>query len=388
MKTKLNKTKPMKKIKTLLFFALISASTFILAQPKLTFSESKQLLVLDDASKNGNTVELKANFVNAGTTKISSIWNISGVKGKDWVYIKGDEKSENPTVQFNKVGTFTVSLTVAFSRKKTLKDGTTEDEEDELAVEKENLITVTNNLDELTQLYADSNFVKLVKKASDYAAKPKYAGDPTPNIFLAKGYYGMYRKDLKDPAIPEPYDEAIGATAAAMELDLNGVFNTPIHKIWLSKFQNEVLNNSILFNLEEDGNYPLFYSGTNTERINELNAKMIEGIEQYLTITKNSISGKFLEAAIKFNAKDAKSASAIWKDETINLMKIENLDHFTDSEAKALKIGIILSAQMLQKKDGNATEACKLLNKVEPWFGTQKDFYSFYEKAMNKCGRQ
>jgi hypothetical protein len=378
----------MKKFNTLLLIAFITISSFLSAQPKLTFSESKQLLVLDDAAKKGNTVDLKANFVNAGTTKISSVWNISGVKGKDWVFIKGDEKSDDPTVQFNKVGTFTISLTVGFSRKKTLKDGTTEDEEDELSVEKENLITVTNNLDELTQIYADSNFVKLVKKASDYVVKPKYAGDPTPNIFLAKGYYGMYRKDMKDPAIAEPYDEAIAATAAAMELDLNGVFNTPIHKIWLSKFQNEVLNNGVLFNLDEENNYPLFYSGSNVERNNELNSKMVEGIEQYLSITKNQISGKFLEAAIKFNAKDAKTAATIWKDEISNLMKIENLDHFTDSEVKALKVGVILSAQMLQKKDGNATEACKLLNKVEPWFGSQKDFYSFYEKAMNKCGKQ
>jgi hypothetical protein len=378
----------MKKFNTLLLIAFITISSFFSAQPKLTFSESKQLLVLDDAAKKGNTVELKANFVEAGTKKISPLWTISGVKGKDWVFIIGDEKSENPTVQFNKIGTFSVSLTFAFSRTKTLKDGTEEVEEDELSVEKENLITVTNNLDELTQIYADSNFVKLVKKASDYVVKPKYAGDPTPSIFLAKGYYGMYRKDIKDPAIAEPYDEAIAATAAAMELDLNGVFNTPIHKIWLSKFQNEVLNNSILFNLDEENNYPLFYSGSNVERNNELNSKMVEGIEQYLSITKNQISGKFLEAAIKFNAKDAKTAATIWKDEISNLMKIENLDHFTDSEVKALKVGVILSAQMLQKKDGNTTEACKLLNKVEPWFGSQKDFYSFYEKAMNKCGKQ
>ena len=41
------------------------------------------------------------------------------------------------------------------------------------SVEKENLITVTNNLDELTQIHADSNFIKLVKKSSDYSVKPK-----------------------------------------------------------------------------------------------------------------------------------------------------------------------------------------------------------------------
>ena len=141
---------------------------------------------------------------------------------------------------------FSVSNTVTFSKSKTLKDGTTEEEEDEISVEKENLISVTNNLDELTQIHADSNFIKLVKKASDYAVKPKYANDPPPHIFLAKGYFGMYRKDIKDPAITDPLEEALGSTATAIEMDVNGIFNMSIRKIWLNKFQNEVVNVNVL----------------------------------------------------------------------------------------------------------------------------------------------
>ena len=386
-----NKMKPMKNFKTLFLFAFLLVSTFLSAQPKLSFTESKQILILDEESKNGNSVDLNANFVSAGTKKISTLWTISGTKDKDWKFIKGDEKSDQVTVQFTKVGTYSVSLIVAFSRTKKVKNGAeeeTEEEEDELSVEKENLITVTNNLDELTQIHADSNFVKLVKKASDYVVKPKYAGDPTPNIFLAKGYYGMYRKALKDPAIPEPFDEAISATAAAIEMDQNGVFNTSIHKIWLNKFQNEVVNVGILFNLDEESNYPVFYSGDNLERKNELNSQMVDGIEQYLSITKNPIAAKMLEAAIRYNSKDTKTASLIWKEEMNNILKLENLEKFTETDLKVLKVGVILSAQMLTLRDKNTTEACKLLNKVEPWYGTQKDFYSYYEKAMNKCGKQ
>jgi hypothetical protein len=375
----------MKKINLLLFLVL---SSLVFAQPKLTFSESKQILVLDDESKDANLVTLKSSFTSAGTKKLSSLWTISGIKGKDWEFVTGDEKSDQSTIEFNKVGMYSVSLTVAFSRTKTLKDGTKEEEEDELSVEKENLITVTNNLDELTQIHADSSFIKLVKKAADYTVKPKYANDPTPHIFLAKGYFGMYRKNMKDPAIAEPLDEAIASTATAVEMDLNGIFNMPIHKIWLNKFQNEVASINILYNLDEENNYPVFYQGDNAERKNELNATMLEGIEQYISITKNPIAAKFMEAAIRYNSKDTKTSTLIWKEETKNLLKLDNLDNLTETDLKVLKTGIILSAQLLQKKDGNSTEACNLLNKANEWFGKQKDFYAYYEKVMNRCGKQ
>jgi hypothetical protein len=372
----------MKKINLILF---LLTSCLALAQPKLSFTESKSILILDDDNQNENQVNLKATFTNEGTKKIGMLWTISGTKDKDWKFVKGTEKSDQITVEFNKVGVYSVSNTVTFSKKITLKDGTTEDEEDEISVEKENVITVTNNLDELTQIHADSSFIKLVKKASDYAVKPKYANDPTPHIFLAKGYYGIYRKDLKDAAIPDPLDEAVTSTATAIELDVNGVFNMTIHKIWLNKFQNEIANINVLFNLEEENNYPVFYQGDNAERKTEINDQMLEGIEQYISITKNPLAGKFLEAAIRFNMKDVKTAATIWKEETKKLLELGSLDNYSETDLKVLKTGIILSAQMLQKKDNNSTEACKLLTKANEWFGKQKDFYSYFEKAMNSC---
>ena len=355
-----------------------------MAQPKLSFTESKQILILDDENQNENQVTFKASFINE-TKKTSMLWTISGTKDKDWKFVKGNEKLEQITVEFNKVGVYSVSNTVTFNKKIKLKNGTTEDEEDEISVEKEDLITVTNNLDELTQIHADSNFIKLVKKSSDYVVKPKYANDPTPHIFLAKGYYGMYRKDLQDPVISDPLDEAVTSTATAVELDVNGVFNMTIHKIWLNKFQNEIVSINVLFNLEEENNYPVFYQGDKAERKTELNDQMMEGIEQYISITKNPLAGKLLEAAIRFNKKDTKNASLIWKEEIKNLLLLENLNNYTETDMKVLKTGILLSAQMLQKRDGNSTEACKLLNKANDWFGKQKDFYSYYEKVMNNC---
>ena len=377
----------MKKINLVLFLVL---SCFAFSQPKLSFSESKQIITLDneDEDEKANQVRFKADFINGGTKKIGHQWTFSGIKDKDWEIVSGELNSDQITLEFFKVGIYSVSHAVTFSKVKTLKNGTKEEEEDEIFVDKENIIIVSNNLDELTQIHADSSFIKLVKKSSDYTVKPKYANDPTPHIFLAKGYYGMYRKDLKDPAISDPYEEAITATATAIDMDVNGIFNLPIHKIWLTKFQNELLNVNVLYNLDEMNDYPVFYSGDNMQRKSELNAQLIEGIEQYLSISKNPIAGKFLEAAIRFNAKDPKSANLIWKNEIKNFLKMENLVNFSEADQKVLKVGIVLSAQLLQIRDGNSTEACNLLNKANEWFGKQKDFYSYYEKVMNKCGKQ
>ena len=137
--------------------------------------------------------------------------------------------------------------------------------------------------------------------------------------------------------------------------------------------------------MEEENNYPVFYQGDNAQRKAELNSLMLEGIEQFISISKNPLAGKFLEAAIRFNMKDTKNSVIIWKEQTKNLLLLGNLDNYTETDMKVLKTGIILSAQMLQKKDGTSTEACNLLNKANEWFGKQKDFYSYYDKVMNKC---
>jgi hypothetical protein len=278
-------------------------------------------------------------------------------------------------------------VATTYSVKKKLKNGEEEEEETDIEVEEEAFITVTNNLDELTQIHADSNFVKLVKKSANYVVKPKFAGDPTPTIFLAKGYYGMYRKDIKDPQITEPYDEAISAVASAIEMDQNGIFYVPVHKMWLNNFQSEILNNEILFKLENQFGYPSFYEGK-PEKVLTLIDELKEGIDLYLSITKNQIAVKFLEAAIRFKAKDTKTANAIWKVEIPNLLKLEKIDKFTDADKIALKTGIILTAQMLPVIEKNNTNTCLLLTKIKEWFGDDKDFIAFYEGKMNSCKEQ
>ena len=238
------------KILVLLLFSFVLLFSGNAQQPTLQLKESKRVITLDD-EKGGNTsVEMRSVFTAAGTKKVSTEWLISGTKDKDWNFVKGDEKSDIIEINFKRVGNYSVSLTVTYAVKKTLKNGEVEEEEFDVSIDNDNFITVTNNLDELTQLHADSNFIKLVKRAGDYTVKEKYANDPTPYIFLAKGLFGIYRKDLKDPMIQDPFEEAITACATAIERDENGVFKMPIHKMWLNGFQLELLNNGIRYILD------------------------------------------------------------------------------------------------------------------------------------------
>jgi len=369
---------------------IIFISNFSIAQkpnskelPSISFSASKNIVVLDDDKDNVNIVKLDSKFNSLGTKELpnSLNWAISGNQGKDWELISGTKSSKTIQLKFKKVGSFSISVSVGYSYKNKKGD----DEEDEATFEQENCITVTNNLDELTQIHADSNFIKLVKRAEDFKVKPKYAGDPTPLIFLAKGYYGMYRKELQDPLINDPFDLAITSTAEAIEIDQNGVFDMPIHKMWLTNFQTEILDNGITFNLDSQDGFPIFSVSKDASKNTQINEQIKEAIEQYKSITRNTVSCNLLEAAIRYHTKDTKGANAIFAMEIPNLLKLETIDKFTESDIKALKLGVILSAQILSKRDGGNSNACKILDKATIWFEGDSEFVSLYEEKFNSC---
>jgi hypothetical protein len=378
------------KLFLLSIFSLILSSSLLAQKPTLVMKESKRVITLDD-EKGGNTaVEMRSIFTPAGTKKVSTEWVISGVKGKDWDFTKGDEKSDIIEVNFKRVGNYSVSLNVTYSVKKTLKNGEVEEEEFDISVDNDNFITVTNNLDELTQLHADSNFIKLVKRAGDYTVKEKYANDPTPYIFLAKGLFGVYRKDLKDPMIQDPFEEAITACATAIERDENGVFKMPIHKMWLNGFQLELLNNGVRYILEEEDGYPIVYSNENKDKTAETLSEILDACESYSSITRNPMGIKFIEAAIRYNNRDAKTANLIWKTELPNLMNLTDKDfeNWTQADKDALRVGLILSSQALMKRDSSTVNARPMLKKAEKWFEYDKEWIAFYEKKYNSFSEQ
>jgi hypothetical protein len=355
--------------------------------PSLSLKTSKNLVFLDAENNTEPTVKFTSIFKNEGSKRDVTTWIFSGRQGKDWEFVSGDANSENVEVKFMTVGNYDVELAVSYTYDVVLKNGETEIEEDEAAYEQEAIVTAANNLDELTQIHADSNFLKLVKKADAYLVKPEYVNDPTPNIFLAKGYYGIYRKELKDPVVTDPYEETINSIAAAIELDLNGIFNQKIHKMWLDKFQNDFLDNYLFFNLEEEDGYFSIYNGEDKEKKTELLDLLIEGCENYAVITTQPTAIKLFEAPIRLATKDARTANQIWKTEIEHLksMTEDDFDKMTETDLKALKYGAMLSAVTLTELRQSNSEACALLTSLQEVFEYERGFLAFMKTRYNNC---
>jgi hypothetical protein len=355
--------------------------------PSLSLKTSKNLVFLDAENNTEPTVKFTSIFKNEGSKRDVTTWIFSGRQGKDWEFVSGDANSENVEVKFMTVGNYDVELAVSYTYDVVLKNGETEIEEDEAAYEQEAIVTAANNLDELTQIHADSNFLKLVKKADAYLVKPEYVNDPTPNIFLAKGYYGIYRKELKDPVVTDPYEETINSIAAAIELDLNGIFNQKIHKMWLDKFQNDFLDNYLFFNLEEEDGYFSIYNGEDKEKKTELLDLLIEGCENYAVITTQPAAIKLFEAPIRLATKDARTANQIWKSEIEHLksMTEDDFDKMTETDLKALKYGAMLSAVTLTELRQSNSEACALLTSLQEVFEYDRGFLAFMKTRYNNC---
>ena len=110
-----------KMILTGLFSLLWMSSSLLAQQPSLQLKESKRVITLDDEGSKTNRIEMKSIFTPAGTKKVETLWSISGTKDKDWTFTKGDEKAEIIEVEFKRVGNYSVSLSVTYSKSKKLK---------------------------------------------------------------------------------------------------------------------------------------------------------------------------------------------------------------------------------------------------------------------------
>lgn len=356
--------------------------------PELSYTQSEKLIFLDNESGTPNSVIFKSKFKPDGAKRIGTLWEFSGVAGKDWKMIKGNLESEEVEIEFKKVGIYSFTLTSIY---KYPVSGEEEDEEDEISIERENILTVTKNLDELTQIYADKDYSKLVKKANVYLVKPEYAEDPTPNIFSAKGFYGVYLEESHEKLglgdKQAALENAIECISAAVELDINGIFNVSIHKIWLNAFQNEWFENEIIGNLDDEDGYYVPYSGMDKEIKQERNGLSIEGCEVYRTITKFPTSISFMEAALRYDARDSKTANAIWKEAIpkLNNLSDEDYENMTETDLSVLKYGAMLSAVKLTEISSSNIQACQILNSLKKPFEFDRTFNAFLKTKYNNC---
>jgi hypothetical protein len=384
-----------------LFFAIC---TFYFTQEELSFTANKRLLE-PAALKNDNSFDSKdlveiscvapKSLNPQGTKKYQ--WSINGVTeaGKGWILPKGlTTTNEKLKVYFDKVGNYTVSLTLVVTVKKKVGDEI-EEEETEYSGEMEDFISVRSVFPELAAIYAQKptpDYVKLVERASEYSVKPKFANDPTPHLFLAKGYLGLVKTTNTDPRFESAMEECITSFNTARELDKNGVIFDDEHQRFLIELETYIFDENIKDNMNSDPK-------TDPDGFDIFT----ENIDFYNQISFAPITSIFLQASTKYLKKDTKGANALWTTEIPKLKKYKDLDvettygkKFEDEngtkiilstvDLQMLKFGVMQSASLMKTRDGNSTKACELLNIVAPWLSDQRDFVQFMTKEFNNCG--
>ncbi len=220
--------------------------------------------------------------------------------------------------------------------------------------------------------------------------KPAFSRDPMPNVYLARGYWGMYLNSDEDPRIKDPYKEAIKACGKAVKLDLNGVYTyMSDHKTWLDGFQKMVMNDYIFMeNIEYNSKELPSFLKSDRKEDKEMIAASFASIEKglgiYTKITKNPFVVRWFDAGMQFNNRKGSSAVKIVNELTPRLLSIKNLNNLTKTDKKMLKHGLIFCAKALKEMD-QTHQACSILIKSNEWFGDDEDFRLFFTGEFKGC---
>lgn len=374
-----------------ILFLFLTAVFSILTAQDISFSADKRLVQpsLNGEVKSENCVEIKSTLKTPLNGKKTYTWTINGTSepGKGWDLVKGTTlNGEKIKISFNKIGNYSIGLTVV---------AVSGEDENEVSGEIEDFISVRSVFPELAALYAQKpvpNYVKLVEKSSEYVVKPKFANDPTPNLFLAKGYLGLVKSGNPEPRFETAMEDCISSFAAAKELDKNGVIMDDEHQRFLDELQQYLLNENILVHYDADPKL-------NPDSYDQL----VEYIDYYSQTTAAPVCASLMQGYFKFLKKDTKGANLLWNTEILKLKKYIDLDEKTPYGArykddlgneiilstvdlKVLKLGVMKVAQIMKTRDNqNPKEACKLLSIVEPFLIDDTEFSTFYSKEFKSC---
>ncbi|MEY3048729.1 MAG: hypothetical protein RL365_767 [Bacteroidota bacterium] len=374
-----------------LFLLVLTAVFNIIIAQDITFSADKRLVQpsVNGEVKAENTIEIKSSLKTPLNGKKTYTWTINGSSepGKEWELVKGTTlNSEKIKISFNKIGNYTIGLTIV---------AISGEDENEVSGEVEDFISVRSVFPELAALYAQKpvpNYVKLVEKASEYIVKPKFANDPTPNLFLAKGYLGLVKSGNPEARFETAIEDCISSLVEAKELDKNGVIMDDEHQRFLDELQQYLLNENILVTYDADPK-------SNPEGYDQL----VEYIDYYSQTTSAPVCASLMQGYFKYLKKDSKGANLLWNNEILKLKKFVNLDEKTAYgerykddlgneiilsavDVKVLKLGAMKVAQVMKTRDNtNPKEACKLLSIVEPFLIDDTEFATFYSKEFDSC---
>ena len=86
---------------TLIFqFLFISVLPAQKPNPSLSFTQSEKLIFLDNENGKKNSISFKSIFKPDGCKNTSTLWEFSGINGKDWKVIGGSLESDEVELEF------------------------------------------------------------------------------------------------------------------------------------------------------------------------------------------------------------------------------------------------------------------------------------------------
>lgn len=217
--------------------------------------------------------------------------------------------------------------------------------------------------DDLRILYADGNFEKLVKSATNYTEKDKTKTDPLPQLWLARGFYKLSLSGNAGDDYKNAYKDAIGAVGKCIKLDKSGA----IQKEYSEFFDQ--FKTSLVEVIGNDISIPDY-------------KKASAWVLKYYKLDINSIGAKYLEGACKFRNADKSGANTCWKDAETKLAKVTSLEDWSQADIDLLKMGVLQTADCYVSIK-QVEKAKTLLGKVAQWFEEDKEFKEKYDAIVN-----
>lgn len=233
------------------------------------------------------------------------------------------------------------------------------------------LVTLTSiaqppEYDDLKVLYADANYEKLAKVASDYTENDKTKKDILPYIWLGKGLYKISLSNSTDEKFKNAYKDAIKYLKKGISYDIkyNEGATFEEHREFLDLFQGslaEVIDNEL-----SAGGYKKAYGWA----------------IKYRSITFNPVGSLYLMGACKYYDMDKQTARTYWQEADAALKDVTGIENWSEADRKTLKLGILYSAAAM--KDGRQTDQARtLLNKAAQWFEEDDDWKDRYDEIVN-----
>lgn len=217
------------------------------------------------------------------------------------------------------------------------------------------------NYDDLTILFADGKYEKLIDECLKYNDKSSTTKDALPYLMLAKGYYQMSLQGDRSAEYKNAFKTAVNSMRKFIRKDKEG----------------GLLQENMEF-LET------LKAGAAEALINEFESedyrKVRSSASVYLKISEDNEGADFINAASSFYQKDGSSANFVWKEAIPKFLNKTELGTNSPSDIRVYKVGVIATAKcLIQAKQ--VDRASQILNKAAELI-QEEDFKKEIEELM------